>query len=441
MRLFVLLLTLLFLSCSGKSGIADKPDAPFPRVGKAPAGPAPAEIARQSAVFFNDEVHEVRITIDETLFARQVQQGERGGGYARAALLEFDGEPLADVGIRVRGSRWSRRLAKKQYKLDFSPKKLITGADGTVKKFSHGKRRFHGLAKLNLRCNADNDPALLTDKLTSEVFLAAGALYPRTGMARLWINGQYQGVYLLTEHPDATMLRVRLGDGRGNQFKGRWRGGDAMNLYPDRFDAGRYKAVRKINGGNWQDLKRFLEALAQADNFAKFSALVDVDTFIAYWAAAVTAGHWDSLIGNKQNDHIFHSAATGRWHIVCWDGDNSFGIGERKRWAPFAVSTTAPLLDAFDSREKTLLFRQAHAIPALVKLYKNKVKTLLDSAFAAGPLQARIDLLAGKLRPFLAAEPAGTSCLNAAAFETAIRETKDYVARRYAFLKAALEAK
>lgn len=424
----------LLLSCSGKRPSTDPKakDAIFYTCSNATNG-IPGEKLRQlSDDFFNDYVHDLEIRIDETMFRSFVLRGRRT--YSRATLI-LDGETLQDVGFRLRGSGWARRLPKKQFKLHFGCKKMLVDGEGTTKTFPKlRKRRFHGLRKLNLRCNPDNDASLIVDKLTSEVFLAAGALYPRVGLAQVTINDRYQGMYLLTEHPEPTLLKIHLGNSKGNMFKTRYSGGKGATFMPESYSPSRYKTTRDLNDQAPEDLQRFIRQLDAVDSYATFARLFHVDRFINYWAAAVTAGHWDSIIGNYANDSIFHNAADGKWYLVGWDGDNSFGIGERFAWAPMCVSTTAPLSNAFGSAGKTAIFRKAHAIPELYTRYTNRVRQLLEKGFNQEHLIKRIDTLGKLVAPHLDKEPSHRR-LTKFGFAAALDDLKEYVRARHRNLR------
>ena len=78
---------------------------------------------------------------------------------------------------------------------------------------------FYDLKKLNLN-NGYKDPTLLREKLLLDFagdFLAA----PRAVHAKVYVNGEYYGLYTAVEQVDKTFAQNRFGDDEdGNMFKG-----------------------------------------------------------------------------------------------------------------------------------------------------------------------------------------------------------------------------
>jgi len=423
-----LIFILMFILISGACGKKF-----FNKTTNARQRPFPAAIKKQSSVLFKDKVNVINIVINKTLYRNHVLRGSRL--YSHAASFSFNGKIIKNVGIRIRGSHWARRLAKKQYKIKFNAVRMRTGETGILKKYSSNKgRRFFGLTKFNLRCNPDNDPSLIVDKLTSEVFQAVGAPYPKIGFAKVSVNGKNAGMYLITEHPDSTFLKMNFGNSKGNFFKARWSRRKGASFYPGSYSSGRYKITKKLNGQYDVDIKDFMTRLSLVKNYKDFAELLNVEKLVAYWTASNLAGHWDSIIGNMANDRIFHNAADGKWYLVGWDGDNSFGIGERNNWGRMCFTSRAPLYNAMGSMNKSLIFNKAHQIKQIYGLYVKKMKEMLDKAFNKDMLMIRLSKLQQLIEPHLVDEP-GISKLNKEGFSYAIQQLKEYVKIRYNYLK------
>jgi hypothetical protein len=110
------------------------------------------------------------------------------------------------------------------------------------------------------------------------------------------------------------------------------------------FTASSFNGTRydKKEGGALDDhaaLRAFLGALAAVRSGADLEALVDKDRTIAYNLVCSLTGHWDSLNGNANNDYVYRDPSTGKWSVVVWDPDNSFGSD----WIPTVDCRTAPL--------------------------------------------------------------------------------------------------
>jgi CotH protein len=152
--------------------------------------------------FFNPEVvQEVRLWINsrdlQTLRARFTEDTYY------TADLEWRGLRVRNVGVRSRGggSRNDRKL-------------------GLRVEFDHYAKgqRFLGLQTLTLN-NVWQEPSMLHESVTMTFFRRMGQPAPRVSFARLILNNQYAGVYLLEELVDPLFLQRTLGRGEGYLFE------------------------------------------------------------------------------------------------------------------------------------------------------------------------------------------------------------------------------
>ena len=78
-------------------------------------------------------------------------------------------------------------LQKKSFKVDFNH--FISGRD------------FHGVEKLNLN-GEHNDVSIMRAKLSWDLYQSMGMVSSRAAHAKLYINGDYYGLYISVEHID-----------------------------------------------------------------------------------------------------------------------------------------------------------------------------------------------------------------------------------------------
>ena len=112
-------------------------------------------------------------------------------------------QSLDSVGFRLRGNT-SRQADKKSFKLDFNH-------------FQRG-RDFYGIEKLNLN-GEHNDPSIIRSKLSWDIFEDIGMPATRASHAKVYINGQYYGLYISVEHIDENFLERHYADDSGNLWK------------------------------------------------------------------------------------------------------------------------------------------------------------------------------------------------------------------------------
>lgn len=106
---------------------------------------------------------------------------------------------VRNIGIKSRGSG-SRSGTKPSLKLDFA--KYTTD------------QTFLGMKSIVLRNNTQ-DPSGMRERISMLLFRRMGLQAPREAHARLFINGEYSGLYTVVEPIDAGYLRRNLGDDSG----------------------------------------------------------------------------------------------------------------------------------------------------------------------------------------------------------------------------------
>ncbi|MCK4747784.1 MAG: CotH kinase family protein, partial [Bacteroidales bacterium] len=115
-------------------------------------------------------------------------------------------EDVPDVGIRVRGNT-SRNKEKKSFRISFN-----TFAGGA---------KFHGIEEMNLNAET-NDPSMVRSKLSWNLFRFLGIPAVRSNHVLLYINDDFYGVYINTEHIDENFMKTRFGTNDGNLYKCLW---------------------------------------------------------------------------------------------------------------------------------------------------------------------------------------------------------------------------
>ena len=112
-------------------------------------------------------------------------------------------EVVEEVGFRLRGNT-SRAAAKKSFKIAFNS--------------FDPEASWQGLKKLNLN-GEHNDPSTMRARLVWESFRDAGIPVSRSTHCKLFINGDYYGIYLSSEHLNGRWLDRRFPWGHGNLWK------------------------------------------------------------------------------------------------------------------------------------------------------------------------------------------------------------------------------
>jgi hypothetical protein len=224
-------------------------------------------------------------------------------------------EPI-EIGIRLKGGASFRTLAQKAaFKLKLN---YVKG------------RKFLGLKKMTLN-NMVQDPSMIHEVLSYEVFRTAGVAAPRTGYAYVRLNGEDYGLYLNVETFDDISLGRWFGDFDDPQHL--YEGAYATDVAPGSASA------FEVDEGDEEDLAD-LEALiaavaAEGRPFhERVISLADLEQMTRMWAVEKYIGHWDGYSGIEgslfpSNYYLFSDPA-GEFQMLPWGTDQTWG--ERLRF-------------------------------------------------------------------------------------------------------------
>lgn len=275
-----------------------------------------------------------------------------------AAMFVFNSAGQSDTvemtGLRLRGNT-SLGAQKKSFKASFNA--FVPG------------REYQGVRKLNL-IGMHNDPTLVRQKLYYDVWNKAGLTGRRVNFVRLYINGEYRGLYTNAEEMDKQWLKRHYDDADGNLYKCTWPANLAY-LGPQQAP---YKALMNNPEERAYDLKTNEEeddysrlvALSSALNqpndanfAANISSILEVNAVLKAFAIDVATGNWDDYFYNKNNYYLYDNPATGRFDFISYDTDNTFGVDWlNKDWA------TRDCLDWYNHNDPRPLATKLLAVPA-----------------------------------------------------------------------------
>ncbi len=239
-------------------------------------------------------------------------------GHEYLATFIFDDgltqDTVEEVGIRFRGNT-SLSSAKKSFKISFNT--------------YHAGREYSEVQKINLT-GSHNDPSMVREKLYFDVYNDFGLPLRRTSFVKLFINGDYYGLYTNLEEMDEIFLRDRYGDASGNMYKCIW-GSDltyhgASQSY---YQNSSYELQTNEQRNDYSDLIHFIDVLnntPDADFQCEIEKVFDVQQFLKIYALDISAGHWDNYGANNNNFFLYHNPFTGQFEFLSYDTDNTFGV-------------------------------------------------------------------------------------------------------------------
>ena len=139
--------------------------------------------------FLQNEIAEIHIFINTTDLTTLLGDSLYTDHHFPASFYYYSStyhDSIQNVGFRVRGNT-SRGADKKSFKISFN-------------EYTQGEK-FKGIEKMNL-IGQHNDPSLLRYWLSLNILTTNNLISSRSSFVKLYINGEYKGVYLNVEHID-----------------------------------------------------------------------------------------------------------------------------------------------------------------------------------------------------------------------------------------------
>ena len=337
------------------------------------------------------------------------------------ADMIWNGQTVRNVGIRSRG-RGSRNANKPGLKIDFD-------------RYSSGQE-FLGLKSLVLD-NLTQDPSGIHETVSMAFYARLGIPTPRETHVRLYVRGQYIGLYALVEAVDKDFLaRIYGSIGEDTQNDGwlyefvwqeDWRltdFGTDLAHYKLRFDATTHesetdeKKYRRV-----QELITLINTTSEADFAAVINPRFDLNGFIRFVAAQAFLGDTDGFLGSfgMNNFYLYRLENQEQHVLIAWDTDNTFW-GSKFRIAP---------------DDTNILMQKLMRIPEYNALWYAELARATELAEADGWLDAEIirnvQLIDAAMRED-ANKPYSTS-----SYEGESSEMLSFARERVAYVKCALQ--
>ena len=312
---------------------------------------------------FNDAVlHEIRLYVHPRDWA-ELKANFLLDTYYPAHVV-WNGLTRRNVGIRSRGVG-SRSPVKPALRVDFD--------------LFDSTQTLLGQTSIILRNNTQ-DPSSLHERLSMKLFALMGIPASRTAHARLFVNDEYAGLYLIVESIDRRFLARHFPENDGYLYKYDWGSqyyfeykGPAVTLYtPAPFAPETH--VRDPEPAPLVDMIRTINE-APVDGFLDaVSGVVDVRAFVRQAAVENFLSDYDGILGyaGLNNFYLYRSKATGVSTFIPWDKSEAFKYG------PFH-SVVWNVFDVPDALRNRLMDR-AMTVPELRDLYFD---TLLACAVVA----------------------------------------------------------
>lgn len=301
-----------------------------------------AEDGEYNAYFLDEDIQTVEITIDENNL-NYLLQNAKDEPYVMAESVTIGDATVGYVGFRTKGNYTLQHAYDDNQGSDRFSFTINFGK--YVKKAEYGKTQdFFGCNKISFN-NFFFDKSMMKEFFSLKLMDEMGLPTPQYGLAKLYINGEYYGVYAMIEAMDESILEQYYGvdddelssylcKPTGSNFQYEEILKDDSCLWE--YDPDTYADVedmlptvkewlRKINclsdgtdfDGNKIDVnsEEYVELLGQ---------LYDLDEVVKYFATHSWLCQIDNMFVWMQNFGLYVDQ-TGKAIYVPWDYDLSFG--------------------------------------------------------------------------------------------------------------------
>ena len=197
-------------------------------------------------------------------------------------------------------------------------------------------QRFHGFKQLTF-ANNFQDTSLLREKLTADIFRAAGVPAAETAYYLVYLDrgdgagAQLLGLYTAVELPDDTLIETQFADDNGNMYKP---DGAGATFAAGSFDEASFDKESNKSSGYEDVLALFaaLHAGARRSDPAAWRAGLEavfyVDGFLRWLATNQLIQSWDAYGATPHNYYLYADAARGgalTW--IPWDHNLALSPG------------------------------------------------------------------------------------------------------------------
>lgn len=212
--------------------------------------------------------------------------------------------------------------------------------------------RLRGIETFSFN-NMVQDPSYIHEALAYEVFRAVGVPAPRTGYLRMYLNGEYIGLYVNVESVDDTFLARWFSDNTGNLYEGSY-GVDFYDGYEFYFECD--ECTDPNDRSDITAVSQILDQTPNARTYAALRDVVDMDEFLTYMAVEALLWHWDGYT-TSNNYRVYHDPTTGKFSIIPWGTDQTWvdewygpfdAYGRIFQWCMADLDCTSDYLDKMD---------------------------------------------------------------------------------------------
>jgi hypothetical protein len=305
----------------------------------------------------------------------------------------YQGRALGTIGLRFKGSYGTL------YECFDGQGKMICPRLSMKVKFDEyvEEQRFFGLKRLAFNAYRYDD-SRMKEKLSYDLFRAAGIVAPRSAWAVLRVNGESLGLYGMVEPVDGRFTAHRWPESPdGNLYKEVW----PTHASKQQLIAGLETNEETADVSGYQGFAQTFMAADDANRLATLGKYMDLDYLARFMAVedavisydGVTYFFTDGTITNNHNYFVYEESPT-KFTLIPWDVESTFWIDPNHaapHWS--VIPTDCSLTYAYWGGKALapgcdLVFR---ALDTDLDRWRRAARALLDGPFSLAAINANID--------------------------------------------------
>lgn len=370
----------------------------------------PALMHAQKELYALEHIVEIELEMHDENWKKKLNAWKKQLQKKRVtATLKVDGVTYDSVGVRLKGnsSYFAPAKAEKK-KLPFNIKVSYTDKEQSV----NGKYKTLKLS------NLFRDPSYLRETLSYQVlrdYMAA----PECNYARLTVDGEYYGLYNLTESVDQNFWAEEFATTNGIMFKcdpeskedapDHCPPGIGANLAYIGEDTACYAAryeLKKSDYG-WAELMNLSEAVTDED--LDLNEILNVDEALWMLAFDNALVNLDSYLGAFCHNYYLLKDESGVWRPIVWDLNLSIGgfrlLDKKRILSDDEMVALSPFIHFSDRNADRPLILRLFDKPLYRKMYVAHLRTIYNEQFATGLYDERAKKIRDVISSLVVQEP------------------------------------
>lgn len=371
---------------------------------------------------------------------------------AQTARDFFDTQELQDVRLYINRADWQKLrqnyLENTYYQCDFQWRDVVVEGIG-IRSRGLGSRNANkpglrvdfdryeeGLEFLGLKSfvldNLVQDPSLLKERLSMAMFRRVGMAAVRETHARLYVNDEYAGLYLIVESIDKEFLDRHLGEKNGYLYEYKWNEEyrfEYRGPEPELYSPNPFKPQTNENNPQPAPLEAMIRTMNQASDEQFPDAIrefLDMNLFLKHVAVEMFLAELDGILGDfgLNNFYIYRFNHKNLFQVFPWDKDVTFSAIDRSIWR---------------NADTNVLMRRAMKVPEFHAIYLDKLLDCADFAGGRGGwLAGEIERMYGQIRQ--AALEDNRKPLGNEVFENTVEYLRQFARERPDLVRAEVSA-